>query len=92
MEDLADDRWTGTVTEILTQLVLPGGIALKGANALIKAKQLGTLAKTARRMPTLTRMAAVGGAELAAKTEDLGTLGDMMGFGLTEQRDPQGET
>jgi len=92
MEDFADDRWTGTVTEILTQLGVPGGIALKGANVLIKAKQVGTLAKTARRMPTLTRMAAVGGAELAAKTEDLGTLGDMMGFGLTEQREKQGET
>ena len=91
MEDVADDRWTGKVTEILTQLGVPGGIALKGANVLIKAKNLGTLSKTAARMPTLTRMAAVGGAELAAKTEDLGTLGDMMGFGLTEQRDSQGE-
>ena len=91
MEDVADDRWTGKVTEILTQLGVPGGIALKGANVLIKAKNLGTLSKTAARMPTLTRMAAVGGAELAAKTEDLGTLGDMMGFGLTEQRESQGE-
>ena len=42
MEDLADDRWTGSVTEILTQLGVPGGVALKGANALIKAKNLGT--------------------------------------------------
>jgi len=92
MEDLADDRWTGTVTEILTQLGVPGGIALKGANALIKAKNLGTLGRTAKIMPTTTRMAAVGGAELAAATEDLGTVGDAMGFGITQTRKNQGES
>ena len=92
MEDLADDRWTGKMTEILVQLGAPGGIALKGANALIKAKKLGTLGRTAKRLPTVTRMAAVGGAELAAKTDDLGTLGDIADFALTEQRNNQGET
>ncbi len=92
MEDLADDRWTGSVTEILTQLGVPGGIALKGANALVKAKNLGTLGRTAKMLPTTTRMAAVGGAELAAATEDLGTVGDAMGFGITQTRENQGES
>jgi len=92
MEDLADDRWTGSVTEILTQLGVPGGIALKGANALVKAKNLGTLGRTAKMMPTTTRMAAVGGAELAAATEDLKTVGDAMGFGITQTRENQGES
>ena len=66
VEDLADDRWTGKMTEVLTQLGVPGGVALKGANMLIKAKSAGKLSKFAGKMPTLTRMAAVGGAELAA--------------------------
>jgi len=92
MEDLADDRWTGKMTEILVQLGVPGGVALKGAGVLLKAKHLGTLGRVAKRMPKLTKMAAVGGAELAAKTEDLSTLGDMMDVGLTEQRRNQGET
>ena len=86
MEDLADDRWTGKMTEILVQLGVPGGVALKGA------KHLGTLGRVAKKMPKLTKMAAVGGAELAAKTEDLHTLGDMLDVGITEQRRNQGET
>ena len=95
VEDLADDRWTGKMTEVLTQLGVPGGVALKGANMLIKAKSAGKLSKFAGKMPTLTRMAAVGGAELAAKTEELGTLGNMgdnYGIGFTKERASQGET
>ena len=92
MEDLADDRWTGKMSEILIQLGVPGGVALKGANVLLKAKNLGTLGRVAKKMPKLTRMAAVGGAELAAKTEDFGTLGDMLDIGLTKQRKNTGES
>ncbi len=95
VEDLADDRWTGKMTEVLTQLGVPGGVALKGANMLVKARNAGKLSNFAKKMPTLTRMAAVGGAELAAKTEDLGTLGnlgDNYGLGLTKERESQGET
>ena len=92
MEDLADDRWTGTMTEILTQLGVPGGVALKGANVLLKSKKLGTLGRSLKKMPAATRMAAVGGAELAAATEDLGTIGDAFGLGFTETREREGES
>jgi len=79
LEDLADDRWTGSVTEVLTQLGVPGGIALKAASKLVKAKNAGFFA----RKPTTTNALAVGLAEAAAHTNDLGTIGDVFG-GPTE--------
>ena len=71
MEDLADDRWTGKMTEILVQLGVPGGVALKGASVLLKAKHLGTLGRVAKKMPKLTKMAAVGG---GTSSKDRGSL------------------
>ena len=87
LEDLADDRWTGTVTEVLTQFGVPGGVALKGANALLKAKNLGALAK----IPNITKYSAAGLADAAASTGDVNTLGDMFGTGPTQTRENQGE-
>ena len=96
MEDLADDSWTGKVTEIITQLGVPGTVGLKAANALIKAKKAGALTKGGKismiaRRPALTKMAFTGLAEAGAATNDLHTLGDMMDVGLTKRRQPQGE-
>ena len=87
LEDLADDTWLGKTTEILTQLGVPGGFALKGANALLKAKNLGILSK----VPNLTKFGAAGLADVAASTKDIPTLGDIIGAGPTEQRKNQGE-
>jgi hypothetical protein len=87
LEDLADDRWTGTVTEVLTQFGVPGGVALKGANALLKAKNLGVLAK----VPNITKYSAAGLADAAASTGDVDTIGDMFGAGPTKTRENQGE-
>jgi len=87
LEDLADDRWTGTVTEVLTQFGVPGGVALKGANALLKAKNLGALAK----VPNITKYSAAGLADAAASTGDVDTIGDMFGVGPTKTRENQGE-
>ena len=87
LEDLADDRWTGTVTELLTQFGVPGGVALKGANALLKAKNLGVLGK----VPNITKYSAAGLADAAASTADVDTIGDMFGAGPTKTRDNQGE-
>ena len=87
LEDLADDRWTGTVTEVLTQFGVPGGVALKGANALLKAKNLGALQK----VPNITKYSAAGLADAAASTGDVNTLGDMFGTGPTQTRENQGE-
>lgn len=85
LEDLADDRWTGSVTEVLTQLGVPGGIALKAASKLVKARNAGFFA----RRPTTTSAIAVGLAEAAAHTEDLGTIGDIIG-GPTESDSQEG--
>mgnify|MGYP003110646092 CR=1 FL=1 len=87
LEDLADDRWTGTVTELLTQFGVPGGVALKGANALLKAKNLGVLGK----VPNITKYSAAGLADAAASTGDVDTIGDMFGAGPTKTRENQGE-
>ena len=87
LEDVADDTWLGKTTEILTQLGVPGGVALKGANALLKAKNLGILNKT----PNLAKFGAAGLADAAASTKDIPTIGDFIGAGPTEQRLNQGE-
>ena len=86
LEDLADDRWTGSVTEVLTQLGVPGGIALKASGKLLKAKNAGLFT----RKPVMTRALSVGLAEAAAHTQDLGTIGDAVGFGLTETDSQEG--
>jgi hypothetical protein len=87
LEDVADDTWLGKTTEILTQLGVPGGFALKGANALLKAKNLGILNKS----PNLAKFGAAGLADAAASTKDIATIGDFIGAGPTEQRLNQGE-
>ena len=87
LEDVADDTWLGKTTEILVQLGVPGGFALKGANALLKAKNLGILNKS----PNLAKFGAAGLADAAASTKDIGTIGDFIGAGPTEQRKSQGE-
>ena len=87
LEDVADDTWLGKTTEILTQLGVPGGFALKGANALLKAKNLGILNKS----PNLAKFGAAGLADAVVSTKDIGTLGDFIGAGPTEQRRNQGE-
>ena len=84
LEDKADDAWTGTVTSVLTQFGIPGTAALKVANGLIKARNVGVLAKTMKpgfigRRPTLFKATLAGGAEAAAATSDMGTLGDLIG-------------
>ena len=84
---MADDTWLGKTTEILTQLGVPGGFALKGANALLKAKNLGILNKS----PNLAKFGAAGLADAAASTKDIATIGDFIGAGPTEQRLNQGE-
>ena len=87
LEDVADDTWLGKTTEILTQLGVPGGFALKGANVLLKAKNLGILNKS----PNLAKFGAAGLADAVVSTKDIGTLGDFIGAGPTEQRRNQGE-
>jgi hypothetical protein len=87
LEDVADDTWLGKTTEIMVQLGVPGGFAIKGANALLKAKKLGILNKT----PNLARFGAAGVADAIASTKDIPTIGDLLGGGPTEQRKSQGE-
>ena len=48
LEDQAADSWTGTLTSVLTQFGIPGGVGLKVANGLIKAKKAGILAGTTK--------------------------------------------
>ena len=52
--NLFKDKAIGSkaTTEILTQLGVPGGFALKGANALLKAKNLGILKEIIEAEPT----------------------------------------
>ena len=91
LEDKADESWTGTVTSVLTQFGLPGGVALKAANGLIKARGIGgkLAGKTdfISRRPNVTKAALAGGAEAAVATSDMGTLGDLIGMGPTQTDD-----
>ena len=92
LEDKADDAWTGTVTSVLTQFGVPGTAALKVANGLIKARNAGVLAKTMKpgfigRRPNIFKATLAGGAEAAAATNDMGTLGDLIGMGPTQTLD-----
>tara|TARA_R100001591_G_scaffold52625_2_gene62653 strand:- start:1586 stop:5737 length:4152 start_codon:yes stop_codon:yes gene_type:complete len=91
LEDKADESWTGTVTSVLTQFGVPGGVALKAANGLIKARNIGgkLAGKTdfISRRPNVTKAALAGGAEAAVATSDMGTLGDLIGMGPTQTDD-----
>ena len=84
LEDKADDSWTGTVTSVLTQFGVPGGAALKAANVLIKARNIGGKTSFISRRPNVTKALLAGGAETAAATSDMGTLGDLIGMGPTQ--------
>jgi len=84
LEDKADDSWTGTVTSVLTQFGVPGGAALKAANVLIKARNIGGKTSFISRRPNITKALLAGGAETAAATSDMGTLGDLIGMGPTQ--------
>ena len=76
LEDKADDSWTGTVTSVLTQFGVPGGVALKAANGLIKARGIGgrLAGKTdfISRRPNVTKALLAGVAETA--------LANVLGF------------
>jgi len=87
LEDKADDSWTGTVTSVLTQFGVPGGVALKAANGLIKARNIGGKTSFISRRPNVTKALLAGGAETAAATSDMGTLGDLIGMGPTQTDD-----
>ena len=91
LEDKADESWTGTVTSVLTQFGVPGGIALKAANGLIKARGIGgKLAGRSdfiSRRPNITKAALTGAAEAAVATSDMGTFGDLLGVGPTQTDD-----
>ena len=87
LEDKADDSWTGTVTSVLTQFGVPGGVALKAANGLIKMRNIGGKASFVSRRPNITKALLAGGAETAAATSDMGTLGDLIGMGPTQTDD-----
>ena len=87
LEDKADDSWTGTVTSVLTQFGVPGGAALKAANVLIKARNIGGKTSFISRRPNITKALFAGGAETAAATSDMGTLGDLIGMGPTQTDD-----
>ena len=87
LEDKADDSWTGTVTSVLTQFGVPGGVALKAANGLIKARNIGGKTGFISRRPNVTKALLAGGAETAAATSDMGTLGDLIGMGPTQTDD-----
>ena len=87
LEDKADDSWTGTVTSVLTQFGVPGGAALKAANVLIKTRNIGGKASFISRRPNITKALLAGGAETAAATSDMGTLGDLIGMGPTQTDD-----
>ena len=87
LEDKADDSWTGTVTSVLTQFGVPGGVALKAANGLIKMRNIGGKASFVSRRPNVTKALIAGGAETAAATSDMGTLGDLIGMGPTQTDD-----
>jgi len=84
LEDKADDSWTGTVTSVLTQFGVPGAVALKAANGLIKMRNIGGKASFVSRRPNVTKALIAGGAETAAATSDMGTLGDLIGMGPTQ--------
>jgi len=87
LEDKADDSWTGTVTSVLTQFGVPGGVALKAANGLIKTRNIGGKTGFISRRPNVTKALLAGGAETAAATSDMGTLGDLIGMGPTQTDD-----
>ena len=92
LEDKSDDAWTGTVTSVLTQFGIPGTAALKVANGLIKARNAGVLAGKVKpgfigRRPNIFKATLAGGAEAAAATSDMGTLGDLVGIGPTQTID-----
>ena len=87
LEDKADDSWTGTVTSVLTQFGIPGTAALKVANGLIKARNIGGKTSFITRRPNVTKAVIAGGAEAAAATSDMGTLGDLIGMGPTQTDD-----
>ena len=87
LEDKADDSWTGTVTSVLTQFGVPGAVALKAANGLIKMRNIGGKASFVSRRPNVTKALIAGGAETAAATSDMGTLGDLIGMGPTQTDD-----
>jgi len=96
LEDQAADSWTGTLTSVLTQFGIPGGVGLKVANGLIKAKKAGILKGTAKssfitRRPNVTKALFAGGAEAIASTNDMGTLGDLVGMGPTQISEDDGE-
>ena len=87
LEDKADDSWTGTVTSVLTQFGVPATVALKAANGLIKARNIGGKTSFVTRRPNVTKAVIAGGAEAAAATSDMGTLGDLIGMGPTQTDD-----
>ena len=98
LEEQAEDSWTGTLTSVLTQFGIPGGVGLKVANSIIKAKKLGILEGRIKgpstfvtRNPNLTRALIAGSAEGAVLTEDMGSLGDLVG-GPTQLTKDEGET
>ena len=98
LEEQAEDSWTGTLTSVLTQFGIPGGVGLKVANGIIKAKKAGLLAGKIKgpstfvtRNPNLTRALIAGSAEGAVLTEDMGSLGDLVG-GPTQLTKDEGET
>ena len=91
LEDLADDSWTGKVTSILTQFGVPGGIAMKAATRLSKAKNAGSLSTFMRRAPTTGKALATGLAEAAVYDDELGTLGDAFNFGFTQSTKDVGQ-
>jgi len=87
LEDKADDSWTGTVTSVLTQFGVPATVALKAANGLIKTRNIGGKTSFVTRRPNVTKAVIAGGAEAAAATSDMGTLGDLIGMGPTQTDD-----
>ena len=98
LEEQAEDSWTGTLTSVLMQFGIPGAAGLKIANGIIKAKKAGILtgkikgpSTFATRNPNLTRALIAGGAEGAVLTEDMGSLGDLIG-GPTQLTEDEGET
>ena len=106
LEDQASDSWTGTLTSVLTQFGVPGGLALKGASALSKGMAAGLVtskvvsgagklgkAKTTMftRRPNVTKALFTGAAEAAVSTNDMGTLGDLIGMGPTQMDESKSE-
>ena len=91
LEDQAEDSWTGTLTSVLTQFGIPGGVGLKVANGIIKARKVGALPSLAQRRPNVTKALFAGGAEAIASTNDMGSLGDLVGMGPTQMSKDEGE-